>query len=135
MVQSKQVENPIPENRSVSHFILKPITMEKPGNRKNERMNQPVMSITATLKETRLLTKLVERLACHNRGGLGFESKMTNPGWVSIHPSSIEAFVSGDIRLLSGGQFVTRPFIKSFLFTCIYDGTGDYQLTWSASLS
>ncbi len=102
--------------------------MKKQTNRK-----EPVISITATLSETRLLKKLVEQLASIRRTSEQ-TPQAVQPGWESFSTSSIEAFVSGDISLTSHADFISMPFVKSFVFTCIKTNCGSH-LVWSCSLS
>jgi hypothetical protein len=109
--------------------------MKKPTNRKNTRPDLPVISITATLAEAELLKTLIERLAGQNNAGRHIPESF-KPGWNTFRSSSIEAFVSGDINVTSEADVITKPFVKSFLFTCINAGSnGNYSLVWGSSLS
>ena len=109
--------------------------MKKPTNRKNSGTNLPVIAITATLSEVKLLQTLIERLASHNIENRHIAESF-KPGWKSFRSSSIEAFVSGDISVTSEANVISKPFVKSFLFTCITAGeNGSYSLVWGSSLS
>lgn len=109
--------------------------MKKPTNRKNARPDLPVISITATLAEAQLLKTLIERLASHNEANKHIPESFKS-GWNTFRTSSIEAFVSGDINVTSEADVISKPFVKSFLFTCINAGNnGSYTLVWGSSLS
>lgn len=109
--------------------------MKKPTNRKSDRPDLPVISITATLAEAQLLKTLVERLASNNNSNNHIPESF-KAGWHSFRTSSIEAFVSGDINVTSEADVISKPFVKSFLFTCINAGNnGKYSLVWGSSLS
>jgi hypothetical protein len=108
--------------------------MKKPTNNKSTGSNQPAISITATLSEIRMIKRLVERLACHNET-TNYVPKTVKHGWQTFSTSSVEAFVSGDIHLISGSDNINTSFIKSFLFTCINIGGGKCKLVWGSSLS
>ena len=107
--------------------------MKNPENKNGLNADQPSLSISATLCEPYLVKKLVERLAFRNHGK-DIPGKL-QPGWEYFESSSIEAYVSGDMRLASRSDSIQVPFANSFLFTCIRVSKEKYLLTWCNSLS
>ena len=107
--------------------------MKNPENKKGLNADQPSLSISATLCEPYLVKKLVERLAFRNHGK-ETPGKL-QAGWEFFESSSIEAYVSGDLRLASRADLIQVPFANSFLFTCIRVSNENYLLTWCNSLS
>jgi hypothetical protein len=102
--------------------------MKKPTPRK-----QPVLSINATLSETRLLKSIVEKLAGYRKPRIRPEA--VQQGWISFYTSSIEACVSGNFDIVSEAGFSSLPFANSFVFTCIKSDPGKCDLVWGNSLS
>ena len=107
----------------------KPIYMKKPP-RKNKRFEP---AITASMEETCMLQLLVETLA-ETKTPLGYARKRVERGWRAIDTSSLEARVSGDVNF-SHGKTISKKFVTGFVFTCIREKKGKYDLTWSTSLS
>lgn len=106
--------------------------MKTPNKKTN--MENPVIEITATLVESRLLTNLVEKLAVR-RYDAGYTLEKVQPGWEAIEASSIEAHVSGVVNASTATDNVNMVFTTCFLFTCIKGKGQDYKLTWVNSLS
>jgi flagellar biosynthesis/type III secretory pathway M-ring protein FliF/YscJ len=94
--------------------------------------------ITAILNEPGTLRDLVENLAsCHTDMGY---CKITVPlQWKALEISSTEAFVRGafDVHTKTGDtvNHLNIPFTTTFLFTCIKEKCGLFNLEWSLSLS
>lgn len=107
--------------------------MKNPENKKGLNASQPPLTISATLCEPELIRKLVERLAFRNP--VKEFSGNLKPGWQYFDSSSIEAYVSGDMRLASKTDMIQVPFANSFVFTCIRVNKDQFLLTWCNSLS
>jgi len=108
--------------------------MKKPCNKNSKKIENSVITISATLAEHRLLRSLVEGLA-DRRYDSGYCLEKVQPGWKAIETSSIEAHVSGDIYLSAEtGQF-NIPFVTAFLFSCTKGKWLNYNFTWVHSLS
>ena len=107
----------------------KPIYMKKPP-RKNKRTQ---LAITASMEETCMLQLLVETLA-ETKTPHGYARKRVERGWRAIDTSSLEARVSGVVNL-SHKKTINKHFVTGFVFTCIREKKGKYDLTWSNSLS
>jgi len=94
------------------------------------------LNISAILDEPVLLTQIVEDLAsCGTDKRWGRE--IIHPEWKTIATASAEVYVSGTIGLMekNGYQPVYMPFTSNFIFTCIQEKKGEFQLTWGISLS
>ncbi len=95
-------------------------------------------SIAANLNEPRLLKNVVEKLASRHVD-LGFASSTVPGNWKAIETSCIMAYVLGtfDVHINRNGleEQANIPFSSCFLFTCIKDKFGSFNLEWSSSLS
>jgi len=107
----------------------KPIYMKKPP-RKNKRTQ---LAITASMEETCMLQLLVETLA-ETKTPHAYARPRVERGWRAIDTSSLEARVSGVVNL-SDKKTINKHFVTGFVFTCIREKKGKYDLTWSNSLS
>ena len=100
-------------------------------------MNQ-VMSITANLDEPVMLKTVVENLASRHVDK-GYSKVMIPQQWNAIDSSCIQADVSGtfdlQIKTIEANEQVNIPFTGCFLFTCIKEQNGLFNLEWSSSLS
>ena len=96
------------------------------------------MRIIANLDEPDILKKMVETLAS-GRVDLGYENARVPQQWKAIETSTNEAFVLGTIDLHFTNNYweeqISLPFTSSFLFTCIKEKYGSFNLEWSSSLS
>ncbi len=108
--------------------------MKNQDNKKRISIENSTVTITAALQEPRMLKNLVERLAVRNYDADHSFEKL-QPGWKAIETSSIEAYVSVDISLSENNDLFKIPFITCFLFTCIREKEGKYNLRFSNSLS
>lgn len=96
------------------------------------------MTIMASLNQPQLLRAVVELIASRHVD-LGY-SKATVPSYLkAIDTSCTQAYVLGTFNLYEENDETTEPvnipFITSFLFTCIKDRHGIFNLEWSSSLS
>ena len=100
-------------------------------------MNQ-VMSITANLDEPVMLKTVVENLASRHVD-MGYSKAAVPQQWSAIDSSCIQADVSGNfdlqIKTSHAKEQVNIPFTGCFLFTCIKQNDGLFNLEWSSSLS
>lgn len=102
-------------------------------NENNKNVHAP-LKVKATLDEFRFLQGLLENLADRKKGR-GFSNKIIPEDYFPIDLSSVEAYISGDIRLLGEDSRITAPYITGFLFTCTKNKGGTYGMTWISSLS
>ena len=96
------------------------------------------MSISASLYDPGLLKNLVEKIAS-NHVDYGFTDAIVPRGWNAVETSCTMAYVMGTFSMNAkssndAGQF-NVPFTSCFLFTCIKEKYGLFNLEWSASLS
>jgi hypothetical protein len=95
------------------------------------------MTITANLHEPVLLRNVVEKLASRHID-MGYTKVAVPQQWKAIESSCIQADVSGSFDLHINGRRqdpVNIPFNGAFLFTCIKENKGFFNLEWCASLS
>jgi hypothetical protein len=96
------------------------------------------ISITANLNDLANLKDLVENLAsCHTDRGY---CKVPVPEkWKALEMSSTQVYVLGSLdvhtKTNESVKKVNMPFTSSFLFTCIKEKCGLFNLEWSVSLS
>lgn len=102
-------------------------------NNKGKNVHDP-LKVNITLDEIRFLQGLLENLADRKKD-LGFSEQAVPGDYAAIETSSVEAYISGDIRLSDEVLRITAPYITGFLFTCTKDKGGIYQMTWLSSLS
>ncbi|MEO6490491.1 MAG: hypothetical protein ABIO04_11160 [Ferruginibacter sp.] len=96
------------------------------------------MNITARLYDPLLLKNLVEKLASRHVDQGYIQANI--PGQLkAIVSCSTMAYVMGNIDLDPAGnnfkEQISMPFTTRFMFTCIKEKYGLFQLEWSASLS
>lgn len=94
--------------------------------------------ITANLNEPGTLKDLVENLAsCHT--DMGYCKVPVPHQWKALEISSTQAFVRGAFDVHTKTDDTVRqlimPFTSTFLFTCIKEKCGLFNLEWSLSLS
>ena len=96
------------------------------------------MTIIANLIEPGLLKTLVEIIAS-NHMDMGYSKVAVLQRWRAIETSCTQAYVLGTFGLNTEGRDPEAgfriPFTSSFLFTCIKDDHGSFNLEWCASLS
>jgi len=96
------------------------------------------MTIMANLNEPVLLKAVVELIASRHVD-MGYCEATVPSNFKAIETSCTQAYVLGTLGLHSGSDYKEEqffiPFISSFLFTCIKDRYGMFNLEWSASLS
>jgi len=108
--------------------------MKNHYNKKGNKVENSTITCSATLQEPGMLKNLVERLACrHYDNDFIFEKVPSD--WKAIETSSLEAYVSVDITLSDKKELFSIPLITCFLFTCIKEKSGKYNLALSSSLS
>jgi hypothetical protein len=93
-----------------------------------------LVSASITLDELRFLQGLLENLS-NRRGDLGHGDQVVPGDLESIETSSVEAYISGDVKLSGEEGRIKMPYITGFIFTCIKPRGGSYKLTWGSSLS
>ena len=97
-----------------------------------------VMTIIAKLHQPGLLRTLVEMIAL-DHADMDYSKIAVPHRWKSIETSSTEAYVLGTLYLHSEDSIpqvaALIPFSASFLFTCMRDDNGSFNLEWGASLS
>lgn len=97
------------------------------------------LHISASFDQPEFLEDLVEKLAWkHNE--IGYGKAEVPKGYEALETSSIEAYVSGDVKLSFNktrkrDDDINMPFITCFMFTCKKAKDGQYKLAWSTSLS
>jgi hypothetical protein len=94
--------------------------------------------INVNLNEQANLKDLVENLAsCQN--DLGYSDVNLPSTWKALEVSSTQALVMGAFEVYTGSEKMQKelslPFASSFLFTCIKEKCGLFNLEWSQSLS
>ena len=99
---------------------------------------KPPLTIIANLNEPGLLKTLVEIIAS-NHLDRGYSKVAVPQRWKAIETSCTQAYVLGTFDLHTEGGIAEAlfriPFTSSFLFTCIKDDNGAFNLEWSMSLS
>jgi hypothetical protein len=96
-----------------------------------------VMNITANLDEPTFLKCVIERLASRHVDK-GYTKASVPKQWKAIESSCIQADVNGtfDLHVKNNkNEQEEIPFIGAFLFTCIKEMNGMFNLEWSVSLS
>lgn len=107
--------------------------MKKPVIKNIRRIEPPSISVNAFLQEPRTLKNLVEKLASENND---IAISDDGPGeWQTIGLSSLEGYALGDLILSDENDRIKLLFDTCFLFTCTMEKSGEYDLTWSSSLS
>jgi len=96
--------------------------------------NSPSLAVSITIDEIPLLKNMVEKLA-HRRFDIGYADQPVPEGWKAVDPSSIEAYVSGNLDLLNKGEQLSLAYTTCFTFTCVKAAGGENTLTWINSLS
>jgi hypothetical protein len=91
-------------------------------------------TVTATFDALMFLEGLVKYLA-RNRNDISHRIEFTHPGWAAVDSSSVETFVGGSLQVTDRGIPTKTIFGSSFLFTCTRGYDGEFQVTWSNSLS
>lgn len=92
------------------------------------------LAVSATIDESSLLKDLVQKLA-HRRVDLGYSKQTVPAGWKAVETSSLEAYVSGNVDILDDDDHLGLAYTTCFLFSCMKERGGDYELTWVNSLS
>lgn len=96
------------------------------------------LNIKATLYDPTLLKNLVEKLASQHVDK-GYNQALVPQQWQPLETSCTMAYVMGNFDLGSKPEQqaaeLSMPFTSLFLFTCIKEKYGLFQLEWSASLS
>ncbi len=92
------------------------------------------IQIAAILDKPRQLKDLVEDLA-YKRLDNGFGHQLVPSHLKALETSSLEAYISGVVKLDEGHDHVSMLFTSSFLFTCIKEKDKRYKMTWCCSLS
>lgn len=103
--------------------------MKKPNN---QRRNASQLLVSAKFDHSWFLADLVEELANEKKITVD-KSETATEGWSTMHTSSIEAGVSGN--LIFSDQDIHVPFTTGFVFICTRGENGSSKLTWSNSLS
>ena len=98
-----------------------------------QRNQKSKMTIDTNVEDPSLLQLLVETLAECNPGFKNSYKKVQR-GWISIKTSTIQTRVHGGISFSSRKNKNVR-YATCFVFTCIKQRKGKYDLTWSSSLS
>ncbi len=97
-----------------------------------------VMNVTANLDEPVILKTIVENLASRHVD-MGYSKANVPNLWSAIDSSCIQADVSGTfdlhIKTTNANEEVNIPFTGCFLFTCVKENNGFFNLEWSSSLS
>jgi len=97
-----------------------------------------VMSISANLDEPSFLKAVIEKLASRHVD-MGYTKAVVPRQWKAIESSCIQADVNGvfDLQLAKNkkNEQLEIPFMGAFLFTCIKEMNGMFNLEWSTSLS
>jgi hypothetical protein len=96
------------------------------------------ISITANLNDPANLKDLVENLAsCHT--DKGYCKAQVPQKWKALEMSSTQVYVLGSLNVHAKTneyeKKLNMPFTSSFLFTCIKEKCGLFNLEWSVSLS
>lgn len=107
--------------------------MERFKHEDRRQFHSSVVAST-TLDELRFLQGLLENLA-NRRHDLGYSAQVVPDKWTPVETSSVEAYISGDIKLSDEDGRIKTPYITGFIFTCIRPQYGSYKLTWGSSLS
>jgi hypothetical protein len=88
------------------------------------------LQIMADFDKPDLLKDMVEKLVSRRS-----DKRPSLSDRETIETSSTEAYVCGTISLNEEENVIRLPFDSSFLFSCIRGINGEYEVTWSASLS
>ena len=96
------------------------------------------MTIKANLNDPGLLRTIVEILATRHVD-MGYGEADVPQQWKAVETSSTQAYVLGTVDIKSNIQGsdekIDIPFSSGFLFTCIKNRFGQFNLKWSSSLS
>lgn len=106
----------------------------KNSNKKENKIENSTIVISATLSETYILKRIVEEVAS-SRFDSGYCNQKVQFGWEALETSSLEADAIGHLNFFEKNNFTSMPFETCFLFTCIKGKGGNYQLNWGSSLS
>jgi len=96
-------------------------------------MNNTLL-ISATFDQPGFLEDLVEKLA-YRHYDIGYSKAVVPKNLKAIETSSTETYVSGTVAIADQDEIIKMPFITRFLFTCVKEKNGSYDLEWSSSLS
>lgn len=96
------------------------------------------ISITASFHQPATLKDLVENIAsCHT--DMGYCKVAVPQEWKAVEISSTQIYVMGSFdvhtKTDSSVNQISMPFTSSFLFTCLKEKCGLFNLEWSLSLS
>jgi hypothetical protein len=92
------------------------------------------LHITAKIDQPGFLEDMVEKLASTHNGS-SYNNQKLSTDKRGFESSSTETYVSGTVIMDDSNEQINMPFITSFLFTCIQQKDGDYELEWASSLS
>ena len=93
------------------------------------------LHLTASIDKPEVLEDIIEELATR-RYDIGYAQARVPQTWDAIDTSSVEAYVSGRVEFdYNETQRIRVPYITAFLFSCKKARSGDYELSWSFSLS
>ncbi|CAN5750657.1 hypothetical protein BH11BAC4_BH11BAC4_02070 [soil metagenome] len=95
------------------------------------------MNITANLYDPGLLKNLVEKLAS-SHVDFGYNEALVPENWTALETCGTVAYVMGTFSLQQENNTTEElnvPFTSCFLFTCIKEKYGLFNLEWSSSLS
>jgi hypothetical protein len=98
----------------------------------NQHRSSSQLLVSAKFDHSWFLADLVEELANEKKITVSQPEAVTD-GWNTMHTSSIEAGVSGN--LIFSDQDIHMPFTTGFMFICTRSANSGSKLTWSNSLS
>ena len=93
-------------------------------------------NVTANLYDPGLLKSLVEKLAS-SKVDFGYNEALVPENWNAMKTCCTMAYVMGTFSIQINGveKQMNIPFTSCFLFTCIKEKYGLFNLEWSSSLS
>jgi hypothetical protein len=101
---------------------------------RRQHQNQSAIGVSLTVDGAPLLQDLVEKLA-HRRYDIGYAEALVPEGWAALESSSIEAYVSGKLDIVAGGERIKLAYATCFSYTCTKQLGEENTLTWANSLS
>ena len=91
--------------------------------------------LVASVDKPDVLEDIIEKLAIRPNDR-GYVKASIPQAWRALDTSSVEAYMSGNIQFdYNESSRINIPYTTGFVFSCIKEKSGPYDLKWSFSLS